>query len=146
MTQIPPTRMRTLALMITVDEQRVGSVLADLEERGIKTIDYRIVEHVASPKQLVARKATKKLGKLKKAKGKRHKGTMGTLEPEIVLHFKQAGARPVEVRELHKIAKKQGKSVAAVSYVLKSLKAQEAIFQAARGQYQITEGASLWQH
>lgn len=140
MTQTTPTRLRTLALMITVDEQRIGSVLADLEERGIKTIDYRIVEHSLAPKQLVHKKANK----LKK--GKKVKKSKALLEPAIVMHFKKVGTRPVAVKDLHGIAHKQGKSTAAVSYVLKSLLKQQAIFQAARGQYQIAEGASLWQH
>lgn len=141
MTQSTPTRLRTLALMLTVSEEQLGFVLTDLEARGIHTVNYRIIEHGPPPK-LLQHKAAKKVKKVKKVKkGKKKVRTL--LEPIIVQHFKEVGAQAVAVKDLCKIANKQGKSNAAVSYVLRSLLAQRVIFQEARGQYKIAEGASL---
>lgn len=145
MTQTTPTRLRTLALMLTVSEEQLGFVLTDLEVRGIHTVDYRIVEHAAPPKLLQHKPAKKAKAKAIKAvkKGKRSKEP---LTPAVMQHFKDAGANPVPVKELHKIAKKQGKSNAAVSYVLKSLMSTQAIFQTERGKYQIAAEGSHGNH
>lgn len=144
MTQTTPIRLRTLALMLTVSEEQLGFVLTDLEARGIHTVNYKIIEHGPPPK-LLQHKPAKKAKAVKKAtkKGKRSKEP---LTPAVMQAFKDAGANPVPVKELHKVAKAQGKSHAAVSYVLRSLLSTQAIFQTERGKYQIAAEGSHGNH